>query len=446
MSSSQFPHLVADTHSEGCIALIGAGPSGLAAARALTRLGISFQGFEAHTGVGGLWDIANPRSAVYESAHPVSSKRRTEFSEFPMAEHLADYPSHRDMLAYLREYAQHFDLTRHFQFGVLVRRIEPMGERPDSLWRVTVDAGDGPKAAIYKGVIIATGTLAEPRMPRFEGRFTGELMHASSYKHPRQLDGKRVLVIGGGNSACDIAVDAVGRAQYADLSVRRGYHFLPRYLFGQPSDTWELRWPLPAMLRWRLERWVLRRYGGNPQRFGFPAPTHRLYESTPVVNPAILHHLGQGDLHVRPDIDRFENQTAHFKDGTQRAYDLVIAATGYKLHYPFLRPELLNWQGVAPRLHLNTFSKHYQRLSVLGLFDGHGVTWQDRLLQAELVACYLAAQDQRPERAKNLEARIKGSRPNLAGGLRFLKQDRLAHHVHAPTFRRALKQALKSLV
>ena len=431
--------------SEDRIALIGAGPSGLAAARCLDRLGVGFEGFEAHTGVGGLWDIANPRSALYESAHPITSKHRLEFREYPMPEHLADYPGHRELLAYLRDFAAQFDLQRHFRFGTLVRRLEPLGERPDSRWRVTFDSGAGPETAHFKGVIIANGSLAEPRMPRFEGRFDGELVHAAHYRHPGQLDGKRVLVIGGGNSGCDIAVDAVPRARYVDLSVRRGYHFLPRYLFGQPTDTWGRRMPLPAWLRRRLETRVLRWFTGDPSRFGFPRPTHRLHESTAVVNPMILHHLGLGDLHVRSDVERFEGSTVHFKDGSQRVYDTIIAATGYRLHYPFLRAELLNWQGVAPRLYLNTFARHYQRLSVLGMIDGPGLGWQDRMEQAELVARYLWTLDQRPERAAAFEARIRGPRPDLSGGLRFLKLDRLAHHVHGPTWRRTVRQAIKTL-
>lgn len=107
-------------------AIIGAGPMGLAAARQLQRYAIPFVGFEQHSSVGGLWDIANPHSTVYESAHLISSKGTTEFREFPMRADVAPYPSHREVGRYFRDYAAHFGLDRHYRFGTRVLRIEPL--------------------------------------------------------------------------------------------------------------------------------------------------------------------------------------------------------------------------------------------------------------------------------------------------------------------------------
>jgi cation diffusion facilitator CzcD-associated flavoprotein CzcO len=205
------------------IALIGAGPSGLAGARALSQHGIAFQGLEAHTDVGGLWNIGNERSTVYESAHLISSKRTTEFKEFPMPSGTADYPSHRELLAYFKAYAEHFDLKRHYRFGVRVLKVEPLSDAPDTLWRVTFDAGHGQlETHEYKGVVIANGILAEPNMPQWPGTFSGQILHTSAYKKAEQFKGQRVLIVGAGNSGCDIAVDAVHHAQSVDISVRRG--------------------------------------------------------------------------------------------------------------------------------------------------------------------------------------------------------------------------------
>ena len=119
------------THQQ--IALIGAGPSGLAGARNLQKLGIPFQGFEAHSDVGGLWNIDNPRSTVYQSAHLISSKRTTEFKEFPMPDGVADYPSHTELARYFRDFAEHFDLRRHFRFNTRVLRVEPVTECASTL-------------------------------------------------------------------------------------------------------------------------------------------------------------------------------------------------------------------------------------------------------------------------------------------------------------------------
>ncbi|RYY48704.1 MAG: NAD(P)/FAD-dependent oxidoreductase, partial [Comamonadaceae bacterium] len=192
------------------IALIGAGPSGLAAARNLQKAGLAFQGFEAHTDVGGLWDIANPRSTVYHSAHLISSKRTTEFAEFPMGDDVADYPSHRELREYFAAFADRFDLRRHFRFGARVQKVEPLDDSAAPPWQVTWTEADGrARSEVFAGVVIANGTLSEPGMPRFEGHFDGELLHTAAYKHPGLFAGKRVLVVGAGNSGCDIAVDAV---------------------------------------------------------------------------------------------------------------------------------------------------------------------------------------------------------------------------------------------
>lgn len=133
---------VVDTRTQ--VALIGAGPSGLAAARNLQKAGVPYQGFEAHTDVGGLWNIENPRSTVYESAHLISSKHTTEFTEFPMRADVADYPSHREMRQYFMDFAEHFGLRPLYWFGTRVLKVEPVGEGAAPLWRITWSQHGGP--------------------------------------------------------------------------------------------------------------------------------------------------------------------------------------------------------------------------------------------------------------------------------------------------------------
>ncbi|MDM0073175.1 NAD(P)/FAD-dependent oxidoreductase [Variovorax sp. J2P1-59] len=432
------------THQQ--IALIGAGPSGLAGARNLQKLGIPFQGFEAYEDVGGLWNIGNPRSTVYQSAHLISSKRTTEFAEFPMADDVADYPSHAELRRYFSDFADHFDLRRHFRFGTKVLRVEPVTETASTLWRVSVDAGGGRiETADYKGVIIANGTLSEPSMPRFEGRFNGELLHTSAYKHANLFQDKRVLVVGAGNSGCDIAVDAVHYAKSVDIAVRRGYYFVPKYIFGKPADTLGGKRPLPAWIKQRLDAKVLQWFTGDPVRFGFPKPDYRMYESHPVVNSLVLHHIGHGDIGVRADIARLDGDTVHFKDGTSRDYDLILCATGYKLHYPFIDRTWLNWQGMAPKLYLNIFAPGFDNLAVLGMIEASGIGWQGRYEQAELVARYFKAQSQgRPQAAALKEAKA-GPTPDLSGGYKYLKLERMAYYVNKDSYRRAIRDASAAL-
>ena len=437
-----------DTRTQ--IALIGAGPCGLAAARNLQKLGLPFQGFEAYTDVGGLWNADNPRSTVYDSAHLISSKSTTEFTEFPMRAEVADYPSHREMRQYFFDYADHFGLRAHYHFGARVQNVVPVGEGAAPLWKVEWLNADGQThSAEFKGVVIANGTLAEPNMPTFEGQFDGELLHTAAYKSPDAFRGKRVLVVGAGNSGCDIAVDAVHFAQSVDLSVRRGYYFVPKYVFGKPADTLGGKFKLPAWLKQKVDSTVLGWFTGDPVRFGLPKPDYKMYESHPVVNSLVLHHLGHGDIHVKPDIARFEGRSVHFKDGTAQDYDMVLCATGYRLHYPFIDRTLLNWKGNAPELYLNILSPRFDNLAVLGMIEASGIGWQGRFEQAELVARFFAAQaqgDQGTPQAQALRKAKSGPAPDLSGGYQYLKLERMAYYVHKDTYRAAVRAAAAALV
>ncbi|MFB7844629.1 flavin-containing monooxygenase [Microbacterium sp. NPDC056052] len=421
-------------------AVIGAGPSGLAVMRALQKAGIDATGYEASHGVGGLWDITNPRSTMYSSAHLISSRTTTEFTEFPMDSDV-DYPGHRVLKRYFEDYADEFGLRERFRFGTRVDRLE----RDGAGWilHATAQDEDGATTALarhHDGVILANGTLAEPNVPAFPGEFAGEIMHTSAYKDPAQLAGRRVLIIGAGNSGCDIAVDAVHHAESADMSVRRGYYFVPRYLFGRPSDTLNQGRPLPARLKQAIDSRVLRAFTGDPTRFGFPRPDYRIYESHPIVNTLVLNHLGQGDLRIRADVERFGGTTVRFRDGTAGDYDLILLATGYALDYPFVDREHLNWTGASPRLFLNVFPPSFNGLYMMGMIEASGIGWQGRYEQAELIAAYLAAEDADPARAARFRDRVTAqSWPDLTGGYRYLGLARMSYYVNKDAYRRAVR-------
>jgi cation diffusion facilitator CzcD-associated flavoprotein CzcO len=297
----------------------------------------------------------------------------------------------------------------------------------------------------YDGVILANGTLAEPNVPTFPGEFTGEFMHTSAYRSAKVFEGKRVLIVGAGNSGCDIAVDAVHHAASIDLSVRRGYYFVPRYLFGRPSDTLNQGRPLPARLKQFIDTRVLRAFTGDPARFGFPKPEYKLYESHPIVNTLILNHLGQGDLRVVADIDGFDGRTVRFADGTSGEYDMVVAATGYMLDYPFVDRAHLNWTGAAPELYLNIFPPSFNGLFVLGMIEASGIGWQGRYEQAELIAAYLAADADAHESAARFRAAADAPWPDLTGGYHYLGLDRMSYYVNKDAYRRTVARLLGTL-
>ncbi|MFZ4715574.1 MAG: flavin-containing monooxygenase [Bacteriovoracaceae bacterium] len=420
--------------------LIGGGPAGIAGARNLQKYGVPFEGVEAFSDFGGLWNIDNPRSTVYESAHLISSKRMTEFKEFPMKDSVADYPSHKEMSQYFKDFAKHFDLYAHYRFNTRIEKLEPIDGGKS--WKATFDNGE---SKLYKGVIIANGTLSEPNMPNFKGQFGGELIHSAQYKSAKVFDGKRVLIVGAGNSGCDIAVDAIYHSKKVDLSVRRGYHFIPKYIMGKPADSLGGTLKLPGFFKKKLDATILKIFTGDPVRFGFPAPDHKLYESHPIINSLILHFLGHGDIKIKADIDHFEGKTVHFKDGSKDDYDLILCATGYKLHYPFIEKEFLNWKGACPELYLNIFHPTYNNLFVLGMIEATGIGWEGRYEQGELIAKFLSQLQKNPTKVQAFISKKKENNEDLRGGMNYIKLDRMAYYVHKDTYRKKVRDSIADL-
>ena len=428
-------------------ALIGAGPTGLSAARNLSRRGIPFVGFEIHSDVGGLWDINSKKSTMYESAHLISSKTTTAYDEFPMRDEVADFPSHWEMNTYFKDYADTFDLRRNYRFETEVIAAEP--EDPDAVdpvWKVTVRNKDGEEeTGRYAGVIVANGILSEPSIPEFEGQdeYEGEILHTASYKKADIFRGKRILIVGCGNSGCDIAVDAVHFADSIEMSLRSGYWFFPKYIFGRPSDTLNEGKALPAFLKTRIDGKVIKFLTGDPARLGFPVPEGRIYETHPVMNTQVLYHAGHGDIHVRKNIKRFTKTGVEFVDGSTGDYDMVMLATGYKLHYPFIDPEYLNWKGNSPDLYLNIFTPKYRNVFVLGMVEATGLGWQGRYNQAHLVAEFIEAGERAPARADEMWRRIQGPKPDLFAGYNYRQLDRLPFYVNKDAYRAQIHEHLK---
>lgn len=425
-------------------AIIGAGPMGLAAARQLQRHGIPFVGFELHSDVGGLWDISNPHSTMYESAHLISSKGTTAFDEFPMPAAVPHYPRHQQVGQYFRDYAEHFGLREFYQFNTRVLQLE----RLDQGWRLVSECAGVQREWQFDGVLIANGTLHTPSQPALPGAFAGELLHSSAYKTAAVFTGKRVLVVGCGNSACDIAVDAVHRAASVDLSVRRGYHFLPKFILGKPTDTFGGAIKLPRRLKQLLDGLLVRALLGKPSQYGLPDPDYRLYESHPVMNSLVLHHIGHGDIQPRGDIRKVDGHTVSFADGSQADYDLILQATGYKLAYPFIDRAELNWpQHVgAPQLYLNVFHPLHRDLFMLGMIEASGLGWQGRAEQAELVALVIRQQlDGHASAARFHEQVQQRFTQRLDGGYAYLQLERMAYYVHKDSYRTALKAHIAEL-
>lgn len=415
---------------------------GLCTVRRLAEKGIKVLGLEAHSDVGGLWDIDSPTSTMYESAHLISSKRMTEFDDFPMSHDVATYPRHDQLKHYFQSYATHFDLYRHYQFNCWVESVEPHNGQ----WRISYRKNDEQHQIIAAGVLLANGTLHHPKVIDFPGHFDGEQMHSAQYKSADIFADKRVLIVGCGNSGCDIAVDAVHRAKHVDMVVRRGYYFLPKFVAGIPTDTLGGKIRLPNWLKQRVDGTLVRLISGKPSHFGLPDPDYKMYESHPVVNSLFLHHIGHGDITVRPNIERLTDNGACFSDGSQAEYDLILQATGYKLHYPFIDKQHLNWVGDAPQLYLNVFNPLHPNLYVMGMVEAAGLGWQGRDEQAKLVANVIYLQLHQQQAADAFFDKVKAqASQRIDGGMQYLPLERMAYYVHKADYLAALSSEMQQL-
>ncbi|MGP9843761.1 flavin-containing monooxygenase [Brachybacterium sp. 107] len=336
------------------VCIIGAGSSGLAAAKTLYLAGVPFDCFEKGTRVGGNWVLDNPngQSACYETLEINTSTRRMAFSDFPMPPDYPAYARHDQVAAYFEAYVEHFGFRHTISFDTEVTTVERAAVAPADLadptpagtpgWQVSIQGPGGAETREYSAVLVANGHHWDPRWPEpaYPGSFDGEQIHAHDYRGAEQLSGRDVVVVGSGNSALDIASVAAEVAATANLSQRRGQWVLPKFTLGIPSDEIAV----PGWAPWAFTRARLRIAASTAPsvaRYGLPAPHHAPGQSHPVQSEQIRDALRSGRVAPRPGIRRLAGDTVLFTDGTRARADLIVWATGYKVTFPFLDPELL---------------------------------------------------------------------------------------------------------
>ena len=425
------------------ICIIGAGPSGITAAKNLKDAGFAdLVVFDRGKKVGGNWvfDADSGHSSVFETTHIISSRDYSQYDDFPMPEDYPDYPSHEQLANYFQSYAEHFQLLPFIRFQTTVLKCELQS---DKRWKVHVRASSGEeKAHFFDHLVVANGHHWEPRMPSYPGRFSGELIHSHDYKRAEPFRGKRVLVIGGGNSACDVAVETARVSQSTDMSWRRGYRIVPKFVFGLPGDqiynsVLEKIPFFPRKLRWWIMEKLLRLLNGPNRLYGLPEPDHGFGETHPTINSELLYFIRHGRIRPKPDIASWNGYQVTFVDGTQGQYDSIIACTGFVIRHPFFEKELLDFSEGPVPLYLKMFHPDFDSLTFIGLFQPIGCIWPLSELQSKLLAQRLLGKWAPPS---NLQSQVARELEDPA--VPQLKTPRHTITVEYPVFRRQLKREL----
>jgi len=362
--------------------VIGAGPVGLAMADALKQAGIEYDQVDANSGIGGNW-----HDGVFETTHIVSSKGTTAYDDYPMPAHYPDFPSAKQMLEYLKSYAHDRGLLENIELNQTLTRLTP---QPDDSW--VADFANG-EQRIYKGAVVCNGHHWAKRFPEIPGKFEGEYIHSKDYRQPEQLTGKRVLVIGAGNSAHDIACEAARVGESCHLSLRTGYWFMPKTAFGRAMTDLPIWW-LPVSMQRILVRGIIAMMIGDYRRYGLKKPDHRIFDRHPTYGTDLLNYLRLGTVKPREQIARFEGRQVRFKDGSTGEYDMVVAATGFNYSFPFLPEGLFDIQNDVVQVYGGAFPDKVKNLYIVGASQPRGGFGRVVTPAAKLYAKMIKLQDE----------------------------------------------------
>ncbi|XP_072289866.1 flavin-containing monooxygenase 5-like [Eucyclogobius newberryi] len=372
------------------VAVIGAGLSGLSSLKTCLEEGLQPTCFESSHDIGGLWrfkeDPETGRANIYQSLVVNSSKEIMAFSDFPPPAELPNMMHHSEVLGYLRLFANHFRLLPHIQFKTTVQKVR---QAPDfaltGQWEVDTEKQNGQKEThVFDGVIVCTGHFTKPHLPlKFIlgiEMFRGRYFHSWEYRSAEGMQGKRVVVIGIGNSGGDIAVDISRVAEKVYLSTRSGAWVAGRVgpgglpvdvvtlsrmqqLYGTIFPTWVNK-NIEKMLNEHFDHTL---YGLQPK--------HNFFAQIPVVNDELPARIISGRVQIKPNVKEFSGSSVVFDDCTViDKVDVVILATGYDYSFPFLPPELQNKSGYRVRLYKHIFppSLAHPTLAVVGFIHALG--------------------------------------------------------------------------
>lgn len=435
--------MAAGIRTAGKVCIIGAGPSGLASALALKAVGIDFDIFDPRDRIGGIWayDPAPGRTCAWETMNLNSPRGHYEFAGFPMPETYPDFPRRDQVATYLEAVTDKADLRPHLGLSEAVTAVAP----ESSGWRVHTDAG---RDAIYRAVIVANGHHNVPFIPKHAGDFVGSTMHSQDYRYREAFRGKRVLVVGIGNSGSQIAVDISLAAEQTLLSVRRGVWVVPHYIRGLRVDrvltpflNHLVNAYLPGKVAGPLLSLYYRMLLGRPDRLGLPRPDHHFASALPTISENLFNRLGDGRITIKPGIASFAGHQVVFADGSREAVDVIVWCTGYRNHFPFLCADIFAPDENHAPLYFRAFHPDRPGLYFVGLLQAVSLGFLPMFeAQARLVAAHLSGRYTLP--AHNVMLRSIAQDTALVAR-RFVNSPRNQYLMNGEVFRHACARELR---
>jgi dimethylaniline monooxygenase (N-oxide forming) len=386
--------------------VIGAGSCGITAAKALYEARVPFDCFEMGPVLGGLWVYQNPngRSGCYRTLEMNTSGPRMSYSDFPFNDD--DYPMHEAVLEYFERYVDHFGIRNTITFNTKVERVE---RRDDGVFEVEIagqGAADEREIREYDAIVVGNGHHWDPRWPEppFPGSFDGLEMHSHDYRDPSIFAGKRVVVVGGGNSGVDIARDAGDHGERAFLSLRHGIHVLRKRLGRKRTPIDQTL--APPWLPWPIKQKgfeFLRRRSGDISDYGFPEPDHKIGQAHPTVSDQIHDRLASGAVIAQPNIRELRGDRVLFEDGSEEQVDVIVYCTGYKITFPFFDEDFISAPDNDLPLYRRTFHPEVEGVYFLGLAQPLGALMPIAEKQGQWIAALLAGRYRLPPKAEMLD-------------------------------------------
>jgi len=384
------------------VCIIGAGSSGITAAKNLKENGIAFDCFEKGSNIGGNWRYNNDNgmSSAYRSLHINTNRVVMAYSDFPMPSEYPMFPHHSHIIKYFENYVDHFGVRADIQFNTEVLTVT---RNADDSYHVKTDKGEGN----YRAVLICNGHHWNARFPEpaFSGVFTGEVLHSHYYREPEQIYKKDVLVVGIGNSAVDIACEAARQCtgNKVVVSSRSGAYIVPNWIWSMPFDN--LASPLMAKLPLSLQRillkmglWLAR---GNQEDYGVPQPKRPPLSEHPTLSQDLLNLSGRGLIKFKPNIKELKGKTVVFEDGTTQDFDQIVYATGYKVTFPFLKDQTFQVEHSNDfRLYKKVIHPDWPNLFFVALVQPLGAIMPLAEVQSKWIARLLTGQTKLPNADK----------------------------------------------